>query len=113
MKNITPSLQLDDFSINDWIGCVYEDHITEELNWYIGIVDEVIFEYQELKVSFWTYRSRKGERGTSFQPDKSFSSVPIGRILKKLTPSRRTRRTAEFSLDQQDELEKLFQDFKE
>lgn len=101
------SVQFGDCSINDWIGCVYNN------TWCIAVVDEVDEETQELKVSFW--KSNSGPKGgKSFIPENTKCYVPIWHVLKKLpTPKQvgRRRKIAEISLEEQSSLTTLLEQF--
>jgi len=96
-----PSIFLDECSVHEWVGCVYDE------NWYIGRILDVSSKEEEVLLSFWVSSTPPSrERGTSFIPENKSCWIPFGHVLTKLTLTE-PRRTLFVSLDTQANLDLL------
>jgi len=102
-----PLVIIDECAVSDWIACVYENQ------WYVAIIDEVDLADQEVKVTFWKQNTSKLKLGTSYISENASCYIKIGQILKKIFPSRASRRgrTINISLEEQEEVDRLFRQF--
>ncbi|OXA46124.1 hypothetical protein Fcan01_19102 [Folsomia candida] len=102
-----PLVIIDECSVSDWVVCVYEKQ------WYVAIIDEVDLAEQEVKVTFWKPNTSKSKSGTSYISENASCYIKIGQIIKKIFPSRASRRgrTINISMEEQEEIGRLFQQF--
>jgi len=106
MKSTQPVVHLEECSVNDWIGCVYEN------KWYLARIDVVDLNLQEVKVTFWKPASTRGT-AKSFISENQSCFVPIGNILKVLAPpnTSRSSRSVQLPVEVQMELDELLKNY--